>query len=64
MERAEPSAYWAGYWHAMADLEFGPCLIPGCPSSQVATADVVNVSRRVSLVDCHPLDERFERPEL
>lgn len=32
MRDPESSAYWAGYWHAMADVEFGPCLVheAGC----------------------------------
>ena len=33
MDDEEAEAFWAGYWHAVADLEFGPCLIPDCPGA-------------------------------
>lgn len=40
MDDVDESAYLAGYWHAMADVEFGPYLIEGCPTSVFATIDL------------------------
>ena len=38
--------------------------MPGFPSSQEATADVVDPPRRTWLADSHPLDQRLKGPEL
>ena len=39
-------------------------LMPGLPSSQEATADVVDPRRRSWLADSHFLDQRLKRSEL
>ena len=43
---------------------YWPRLMPGLPSSQEATANVVDPPMRTWLADTHPLDQRLKGPEL
>lgn len=61
MDEVDESAYW----HAMADVEFGPCQIEGCPTSEFATTDLEALwAGPGMLVPGHPGDERLESPQL
>jgi hypothetical protein len=50
----EPNPLAAGDLHALADAEFGPCLIRDCPTSVFATTDLDTLWKLDTTADPEP----------